>query len=233
MPCPETRITGLPGGPLVTSAYGVASANLEAPSSYRLRVSLDGYNPTEQEVFVDADREVQIVQQPASTLSAEASFFNAFFLGGDLGYYFLPNTAFLKVGVTSFLLGLSLSRDSLIYSFPLMHVNVQVGCYWAPGDASLRWYTAIGGFFRFVFIPGFPPRIDALSPGGFQFDLGAEIPIAGRSRFFFEYLPMLYLSSYPDLFVDSLGSRVPFGYVPLAIGALNFVNVRFGVRWML
>jgi hypothetical protein len=231
---PDTMITGLPGGPLVASEYGVATANLDAPSSYHLRAALDGYYPAHQDVYVDADRDLQIIQKPASGWSVEASFFNAFFFDGNAGYYFLPNVAFLKVGVTSFLVGLALNQTSLTYSYPLVYANIQLGRYWAPADAVVRPYAAMGGFIRIVSIGGFPLRIDALSPGGFQLNVGAEVPLAGKSKFFFEYIPMLYLSSYPDLFVDSLGSNgIPFGYVPVSIGAFDFANVRFGVRWML
>ncbi len=230
---PDTRITGLPGGPVVASKYGVATASLDAPSFYHLRASLDGYYPAQQDVYVDADRDVQIIQRQGSGWSVEASFFNALFFDGNVGYYFLPDTAFLKVGLTSFLVGLALSQDSLLYSFPLVHANIQLGRYWAPEDAAVRPYAAFGGFIRIVSIPGFPLRIDALSPGGFQLNLGAEIPIAGKSKFFFEYMPMLYLSNQPDLFVDSLGTGIPFGYIPISIGAFDLANVRFGLRWML
>jgi hypothetical protein len=229
----DTRITGLPGGAHVTSRDGVATVSLEAPSSYRFRATLDGYKPVDKEVYLDADSEAKIDQRRSSSWSVEASFFNALFLGGEAGYFLLPGTAFLKVGVTSYLLGLALTQQSLAYSFPLVDARAEIGYYWSPEDAGVRFYTAVGGFVRVVFIPDFPPRIDALSPGGFQLSLGLEIPIAGESRFFFEWIPMLYLSGYPDLFIDSLGPKdVPFGYAPLDIGALALANVRFGVRWV-
>ena len=231
---PDTRISGLPGGPVLTSPYGAATVNLEAPSFYRVRATRAGYYPAQMELYVDADRDLQIPQQPGSSFSVEGSFFNALFIGGDAGFFLLPDTAFLKVGVTSFLVGLALSPDSLLYSFPLVHVNVQLGSYWSPEDAFLRWYTSVGGFLRVVLIPGFPPHLDAISPGGLQLNLGVEFPLAGRSRLFVEYVPMLYLSAMTDLFLDSLGpNSVPFGYAPVSFGAFDFANIRFGVRWML
>ncbi len=231
---PDTRISGLPGGPVLTSRYGAATVNLEAPSFYHVRATRAGYYPAQMELYVDTDRDLQIPQQPGPSFSVEGSFFNALFIGGDAGFFLLPDTAFLKVGVTSFLVGLALSPDSLLYSFPLVHVNVQLGSYWSPEDAFLRWYTSVGGFLRVVLIPGFPPHLDAISPGGLQLNLGVEFPLAGRSRLFVEYVPMLYLSAMTDLFVDSLGPNgVPFGYVPVSFGAFDFANIRFGVRWML
>ena len=231
---PDTRISGLPGGPVLARGDGAATVDLEAPSFYRLRATRAGYQPAQMELYVDADRDLQIPQQPGSSFSVEGSFFNALFIGGDAGFFLLPDTAFLKVGVTSFLVGLALSPDSLLYSFPLVHVNVQLGSYWSPEDAFLRWYTSVGGFLRVVLIPGFPPHLDAISPGGLQLNLGVEFPLAGRSRLFVEYVPMLYLSAMTDLFLDSLGPNgVPFGYAPVSFGAFDFANIRFGVRWML
>lgn len=231
---PDTRISGLPGGPVLTSTYGAATVSLEAPSFYHVRATRAGYYPAQMDLYVDADRDVQMVQQPESWFCAEGSFFNALFAGGDVGFFFLPDTAFLKVGVTSFLAGLAFTPDSLFYSSPLVHMNVQIGSYWLPEDSFLRLYTAIGGFLRVVLIPGFPAHLDVISPGGLQLNLGMEFPIGGRSRFFVEYVPMLYLSTVTDLFMDSLGPNgVPFGYVPVSFGAFDFANVRFGLRWML
>lgn len=230
---PGTSITGLPGGPVIASSFGVATANLEAPSSYRLRAVLYGYEPAEKEVFLDADEDVQISQKPSAILAVDTGFFNALFLEGGVGVFFIPDTAFLKFGVTSFLLGLSMSQDSSAYSFPLMHLNLQVGWYFLPVDSLFRVYATIGGFFRVVFLPDFPARVDALSPGGVQVGIGAEIAIAGRSRFFFEYVPMLYLSGLADLFQDTFSTGNAPGFIPLPFGALNYLNARFGLRWLL
>ncbi|HVO38847.1 MAG TPA: hypothetical protein VMV03_07440 [Spirochaetia bacterium] len=230
---PGTRVSGLPGGPLAADSYGVATANLEAPSSYRLRAVLYGYEPAEKEVYVDADLDLQIAQRPSAILSADTGFFNAFFMDGEVGVFFVPDTAFVKFGVTSFLLGLSVGNDSAAYSFPLLHVNLQVGWYLMPVDAWFRVYATLGGFCRVVFIPNYPVRVDALSPGGVLLGIGTEIPIAGRGRFFFEYVPMLYLSGLPDLFADSYSSGNSPGFIPLSFGAINLLNARFGIRWLL
>lgn len=231
---PDTSISGLPGGPLVASRYGVASADVDAPSSYRLHATLEGYVPADVEVYVPEDRDVQIVQKPSAAWSIDAGFFNALFFDVEAGWFFLPGTAFVRVGLTSFLVGLALNGDAVLYSFPLVHVNAQIGRYWGSEAAAFRPYTTFGGFIRIASLPGVPLRIDPLSPCGFTLGIGADILLAGTSRFFFEYVPMLYLSTYADLFVESIGGgRLPFGYVPLAIGALDFANVRFGIRWPL
>ncbi len=231
---PGTAVEGLRGGgPLIVGADGKTEVSLGTPATYVLKASCGGYFPLEQRIFLDSDRTLDLALEPYSRWSVDLSFFNAFNAGGEATYFFIPGRGFVKLGLTSFFLSLALDSEGAFSSYNLINFNAQVGWFLSPESSTIRVYLTLGGFFRIVF-PNSSPLFDPLSPGGFQLALGAEVPLAARSRFFAEYVPMIYFTDFPDLFRASLGEKdKPFGYIFQEDAVFSLANLRFGIRWLL
>ncbi len=230
---PGTAITGLQAEKIKVGLDGVAVVAVDAPASYIIVARLSGYYPAQRSFYVDSSRDVEMSQEPASLWSLEASSFNSFFPAIDASYFFVPNWAYVKLGLTSFLFGFRLDDNAVIYSFPLIDFTLQAGCYLAPEDSVLRPYASAGAFIRFIFPPDFTPRLDPVSPFGFQLTLGSEAQVTMKLRLFLELVPMLYLSRHTDLFLASLGRSTAGGYLFMPWAVIGFSNLRFGLRWLL
>jgi hypothetical protein len=123
----------------------------------------------------------------------------------------------------------------MLFSFPLTNFTVQFGGYISAEDSFFRLYGSVGMFLRVIWDfnnAETPILLDPLSPVGFLASFGAELPIAGDFRFFFELTPTLFMSMYPELMHSSV-SDVPVLYFFLPWGTLSLANIRFGVRWLL
>ncbi len=231
---PGTTIEGLQGGgPLVVGADGKTEVSLGTPATYALKASHGGYFPLEQRIFLDSDRTLDLALVPYSRWSLDLSFFNAFNAGVEATYFFIPGRGFVKLGLTSFFLGLALDSEGPFSGYNLVNLNAAAGFFLSPESSAIRVYLTLGGFLRIVF-PNSSPLIDPLSPGGFQLALGVQAPLTARSRFFAELVPMVYLTDSPELFRASLGEKdSPFGYIFREDAAFSLANLRFGIRWLL
>jgi hypothetical protein len=229
---PGTTVEVLRGQSIVTGADGKAEVSVGVPATYELKASHAGYLPLEQRLFLEGDKTIDLTLDPYSRWTVDLSFFNAFNAGVEAGYFFIPGRGFLKLGLTSFLLGLALDSEGPFSSYNLFNLDAGVGFFLNPEASAFRVYLAFGGFLRIVF-PRSSLLIDPLSPGGFQFALGAQVPVSSRSRIFAEYVPMVYFTDSPDLFRASLGEKDdPFGYIFQGNAALSLANLRFGIRWL-
>ncbi len=230
---PGTAVEGLRGESIIVGADGKTEVSLGTPATYVLKASRDGYFPLEQRIFLDSDRTLDLTLEPYSKWSVDLSFFNAFNAGVEATYFFKPGRGFVKLGLTSFFLGLALDSEGPFSGYNLVNLNAQAGFFLSPESSVIRIYMTIGGFLRVVF-PNSSPLFDPLSPGGVQLALGVQVPLAARSRFFAEYVPMVYFTDFPDLFRASLGEKdSPFGYIFREDMAFSLANLRFGIRWLL
>jgi hypothetical protein len=231
---PGTLITGLPGSPLVVGPEGAVTPSLTVPGVFSIRAGLFGFYPSNLNVYFVADREIILVQEPGSRWAFDLSFFNSLFPGGNAAFFILPNWVFAKLEAMTYLFGLQLGPENVIFSIPLFNFGVGFGTYLAPEDFPARPYIVAGGFLRMSWLPGFAPGIEPLSPGGLSFDVGMELPITRKFALFAEYVPLLYFTAVPDLFLASLGpGENSFGYFISPLGAFSFLNMRFGIRWLL
>jgi hypothetical protein len=152
----------------------------------------------------------------------------------DVSRFFIPSLLYVKLGITSYAVGLAFTNTQTFTSNPLTNLVLQTGIYLGPEDRLLRPYANLGAFLRIVTAPGTLVGIDPLSWGGLQFSIGTEIGRSPRGRFFFEYQPMLYAVSVPGLFQASFGNgNPPAGWSFSQTGASNYLCFRFGFRWML
>jgi hypothetical protein len=236
---PGTLITGLPGVPLAVGTDGSAVASLTTPGVYSARAELFGYSPASLNVYLVSAREISFIQEPGSRWAFDLSFFNSMFPGGNAAFFIVQNWIFAKFEAMTYLFGLALDSENIIFSIPLFNFGLGFGTYLAPEDFALRPYIVAGGFLRISWLPGFAPGVEPLSPGGISLDIGVEFPVFKKGSLFIEYVPMLYLTGNLELFMASLGSvENQVGYYPIpfgttSFGVLNYLNLRFGFRWLL
>ena len=231
---PGTRISGASGNPVVVGKSGEARIPLTGGSALALRAELAGFFPVERSLLIDANRDLYLPQEPQSLLSIETSFQNAFSPSVAAVLSLVPELAFLRLGVASYLFGLALDETQAVISLPLWNVYLQAGVYVLPVGFPVRPYATLGPFLRLAQLPGTAFRIDPLSPGGLQAALGAEVRAGPRARLFFEYAPLFYWSAFPGLIAQAFhADRPPAGYIFTSLGAVSLLEVRFGVRWQL
>ena len=236
---PGTLITGLPGPPLTVGDDGAAVASLTTPGVYSPRAELSGYSPASLNVYLVSEREVSFSQEPGSRWAFDLSFFNSMFPGGNAAFFIIQNWIFAKFEAMTYLFGLALDSNNMIFTIPLFNFGLGFGSYLAPEDFALRPYIFAGGFLRLSWLAGYAPGIEPLSPGGISLDIGVEFPVFKKGCLFIEYVPMLYFTQNLELFMASLGSlENQVGYYPdpfgvMSFGVLNYLNLRFGFRWLL
>ncbi len=230
---PHTRVTGLPGGALDTGDRGVAAVELPIPSSYTLRATAAGYQPSTQTVFLLEEREVTITQRPGARWRLDLSFQDAAFPGLDAAFFLVPDWLFVQAGLTTFQIGLAVNPDQVFFSYPLLDARLLAGSYLGPEDWGMRPYIAAGAFLRVIYPAGQSLQIDLTAPFGAQVSLGADFTLSPMSRFFLEYLPMVYFTAYPSLLHQATGTNDQPGYILFRGGAVSLLNARFGFRWCL
>ena len=236
---PGTEITGLSAKPLTAGADGTVSVELPSPAPYSLRATLTGYAPIHMAFYLDGQKEIRVEQVRAPWLYVDAAFLDGFFPGISATYAVPIFPGFVRVGFTSFRVGVAVNQDKLLESLPLSQVTLLLGWYITPEDDPMRFYLGAGPLLRLTLPPDGSLTIDHLLPWGVQLAAGLEFPFTGRFHVFLEYAPTLYSTPEPDVFKASFGadngnpnSTMPYLNVP-PLFAINVFEVRFGVRWML
>ncbi len=220
------------GGPAVTiGADGSASVTLAVPAEYSLRATAPGFSPATRQLFLTADREVTLRQDPGARWAVEASLADLAWPGLGLSWFIVPDSLLLGIDATTYLLGLALNQEEVLLSLPLTNVILKIALYVAPSDSPFRPYTGLAVFLRVVHAPIYL-GLDPLSPVGGQLILGAEMGRTLRGGFFLEYLPTLYSTTVANLFRATLGVQNPplWWYFSSAF-AVNFLAFSAGYRW--
>lgn len=231
---PGTLITGPGGAKSRAGNDGFASLTFPAPGEYSLHATLSGYYPVSRRFFLSGNREVFLEQTPHSWWALDASLLQMGYPSFDVSRFIIPSSFYMKLGITSYFVGLAFTDTQAFTSNPLTNLVLQTGIYLRPEDVLFRPYVNLGMFLRIVTAPGTLVGIDPLSWGGLQVSIGTEIGRAPRGRFFFEYQPMLYAVSVPGLFQATFGSgNPPSGWSFSQNGAANYLCFRFGYRWSL
>lgn len=208
---PGTKIFGLPGGVKELNAEGKAEFTAPTPATYRFRAEKLGYEPLEEQVLLkEKGGEILLNQKRGTLVNLDLSLWNGQFPSFYLGLFPIPNSLFLKVGLTSFFSGFGpfLVNDSKFepfVSYPLMTVDFQIGGYLSSPDATVRFYAGVGGFVR-VFYSDLRTMLDPLLPYGGYPLIGIEYaPKAGNSVFF-EYTPRILSMDAEAMGTVSIGS---------------------------
>ena len=230
---PGTVVTGLGKAPLRIEADGTGSLGLSPNREYALRATLRGYDPVNERVFLSGDRAIELKQQKSVERTLEISLTDARAPGLDVTVQYPDPAVFVRLGFTTYAMGLDLSQTQVFLSDPLTIFALQFGTYILPEDRFFRPYVALAGFMRIVHASGWPVTIDPLSPLGLRLAVGVEVPAGARGHAYFEYTPTLYDTSVPDAFQAALGTGDTPGWWFGKTYALTIFAFRVGYRWPL
>lgn len=231
---PGTLIAGPGEKKTMAGRDGFAQLRLPSTGEYSLRATLAGYYPETSRFFLTGSKEVVLDQQKASWWAIDASLLELAYPSFDVTRFIIPNSFYVKLGITTYVLGLAFTDTQVFTNNPLTNLVLQTGIYLRPEDVLFRPYVNLGAFLRIVHEPGVLVGIDPVSAGGLQLSIGTEIGRSPRGRFFFEYQPMLYTTSVPESFQASFGSGdPPVGWSFSSRSAFNFLCFRAGYRWAL
>ncbi|MCX7788072.1 MAG: hypothetical protein N2442_10290 [Spirochaetes bacterium] len=195
---PGTRVFGLPGGVKELNAKGIATFAAPTPATYTFRAEKLGYEPFEQQVLLkEKGGDILLVQRRGTLLNLDFSLLNGQFPAFYMGFFPIPNTLFLKLGLTSFFSGIGpfLANDAKFepfVSYPLMTVDLQMGGYLSSSDATVRVYVGAGVFLR-VFYSDLRTMLDPVLPFGGYPLIGVEYAPKRGNSVFFEYTPRIIL----------------------------------------
>jgi hypothetical protein len=231
---PGTRISGLGGPPLVADESGTASREVPSSRQYTLGASLAGYHFESRQIFLEADKVISFDQKPESRWTVEAALQDRGYPGISLAWSPTPGVFSLKLGITTYLVGLAFDSAGAFSSQPMSEVILQASTYWFAGTSFFRFYTADAFYLRIDHPEGSTPSVDSLSFGGIRGVLGAELMVSPPGSLFFEYAPTVYFGINPDLFKAALGpDKTPPGWVFNPTSAMNLLSFRAGYRWQL
>lgn len=196
---PGTLIHGLPGGDIRINAEGKAAFSAPTPGVYQFRAEKLGYDPLEQQILLkEKGGDILLEQRRGTLVNLDLSLWNGQFPGVSVGLFALPNSLFVKLGVTSFYQGIGpiLEEEDGHFepfvSYPLMVLDLQIALYLSPADARARIYLGIGGCLR-VFFADTRTMLDPVIPlGGYPL-IGLEFAPNRKNSIFLEYTPRFLL----------------------------------------
>ncbi len=201
---PGTKVLGLPGGVKQLNADGIATFAAPTPATYAFRAEKLGYEPLEQQVLLkEKGGDIVLVQKRGALVNLDFSLWNGQFPAFYIGFLPIPNSLFIKLGLTSFSSGLGpfLVNDSKFepfVSYPLMTVDLQMGGYLSSADASVRVYMGAGLCIR-VFYSDLRTMLDPVLPFGGYPLIGIEYAPKKGNSVFLEYTPrILFLDAQTD-----------------------------------
>jgi hypothetical protein len=231
---PGTRVTGLGPAFLEVGADGQAIRELPLSREYLLRGELPGTYPATARIFLSADREVQLRQDPAPQWALEASLQDAGYPRIDVTWFPRAGGAYVRLGLMTYALGLAFNETEIFSSAPLTNIEAQMGVFFGRVDSLFRFSFGIGCLVRVATVPGAYFGLDPLSPWGVRGIIGMEVSPWPRSRLFVELTPTVYMTPAPDVFRQLLGSgTIPPGWIAGGGSFAEIFSIRFGYRWML
>ena len=231
---PGTKITGLGGPALTADENGMTSREVSAPRQYTLRASLRGHAYVSKPVFVTSERVITLEQRQISSWAVDLSLQDRAYPGVALGWSPVPGVFTVKLGFTSYLVGIPLDSSGLLSSQPLTDLVLQADLYFSPVPEALRVYSGFGVYLRISHSASSLVSLDPLSFGGIKSILGVEFPVSSQGSLFMEYAPTAYFTAFPELLRASLGpGNSPPGWEFGTAVGINFLSFRAGWRWQL
>jgi hypothetical protein len=164
---------------------------------------------------------VRLDQQQAARLAFDAYLNNMSYPGVGLTYFFIPDAVFGRVGLLSYLYGLSLddSEDgdrSIFVSNSLTNLSMAFGFFFNSPDRYFRPYLALGATWRLITAQGYW-GLEPVAPFATQPILGIEYARNQKVKIFAEYGPYFYWAPERFLFALSfpLDRDLAFLFLPM------------------
>ncbi len=186
--------------------------------------------------YLNGQTEMTVNQVKSPWLYLDAAVLDGFFPGVSATWAIPIFPGFIRLGFTTFRVGIAFNQDQPLASLPLSQITLLLGWYVSPEDSATRFYAGAGPLLRVTLPPNGSFTYDHLMPWGIQAVAGWEFALGGSFHAFIEYAPTLYSTPEPEVFkayfgVDNNGT-FPYVIFPPS-WALNPVEIRFGLRWTL
>lgn len=150
---PGTLITG-PGGTNARAGNdGFASLSFPAPRGVLPARHALGVLPADAPFFSSGNREVFLEQTPHSWWALDASLLEMGYPSFDVTRFIIPSSFYVKLGITTYAVGLAFTNTQTFTSNPLTNLVLQTGIYFRPEDVLFRPYVNLGAFLRIVSRP--------------------------------------------------------------------------------
>jgi hypothetical protein len=236
LPGAQIAVTGMQT--LLADAEGRASMQVQLPLTISVRARAKGYYPVENKFYVTQEQTTLELPQARGTRWAFDFYLNnVTFPGVEVSWFPLPNTLFVRAGLTTYLLGLLFSGDdqqsSILVSRSLNVLDLGAAWYLNDADRPVRAYAGLGGFLRLMTAKNYF-GVEPIAPAGIQAILGIEYSRRLKRRFYLEFDPLLYFTSDTMLLIASFPDNQRLGgYAFFDGAALYFLNLRLGFRWQL
>ena len=193
---PGTRLTGLPGDPLVVGEEGSLTAELPPRATYRIRGTGPGTYPDIHKVYL-ARGEAQTIEldQPALPRFAfEALTSGSRYTGAGFLYYLLPGRLYLgsRLSASFFTLSPPFVNEWDGWNDRNLVLGFDVGGYVRPADAFFRPAFTLGAVTKLYFPKDAAERgldtvmFHPIFPWGVRLGLHLEFSRHPRHRFFLE-----------------------------------------------
>jgi hypothetical protein len=229
---PGTRIHGSAWKRMKIDDQGKVSIPVPLPATLPYRASKPGLFPIEGQIYMDqATKTIHLDQQKAARLAIDAYLHNMSYPGVGLTYFFVPDAVFGRIGLISYLIGISLndSQDgsgSIFVSNTLNNLSMAFGFFFNDPDRYFRSYFALGATWRFITAQGYW-GIEPIAPFAAQPILGIEYARGRKLKVFAEYAPYFYWAPERYLFALSLplDHDPKFLFIPTAKDAADWAVV--------
>jgi hypothetical protein len=229
---PGTVVEGLDGEPRTVGEDGTLKEAVRSPATYRLTATHPDQLQLATTFYLEDDREISLPQHRLARWSVDAGLYGMSFPQVEGSYFIVPGWLYARAGLMTYIAGLAFSDNEMFWSSMLSTLSVRIGTYAIlPQESWFRPYVGAGFLLRIAHDALFF-GIEPIAPVAFQLTLGFEVSPWPRSRFFLEWLPTEYPTSYPDLFAASMPhDSDAMIFLPFAV--LDMGGFRVGWRWML
>ncbi len=238
---PGTEILGISDPAIVIPEGGPIEISLQSPAVYTFKAKLPGYYSLVDNFYLGYDAyDLDVNQKKKVVWGAELGLNNLQFLDLQGFFFIIPADFFVRLGFTTYALGIYFINDGLYLfrSNPLSTVQLHLGYYFFESQSFLRLYAAMGIQLR---IEHREERfgLDTTAPAALSFASGLEYSFPGRGfRLFVEYNPLLYFpkdvekfrqASFPSKYIGN-ENKIP-GFLFTDNVAFSYTNFVVGVRY--
>jgi hypothetical protein len=229
---PGTRIRGSAWKQVKIAEQGKVSIQVPLPATLPFRATKAGVFPIEGQIYMDQTTKVMhLDQQQAARLAIDVYLNNVSYPGAGFTYFFVPDAVFGRVGLTSYLVGISLndsedSSKSIFVSNTLNNLHMAFGLFFNDPDRFFRSYCALQATWRFITAKGYW-GLEPIAPFAAQPILGIEYARSQKIKVFAEYAPYFYWAPERFLFRLSLplDHNLAFLFFPASDDAADWAVV--------